>query len=1015
MLRGIDLGIDAVIQRLRTASDIAHLPWPDMVWQPSTGKPITLSRGTFVDLPLPPRQRVDLRTELRVPRSIGPVSLDQEPLYLTIDSIYPLQLLFQGRELIGRREPPVAPGPEETLVSPAISEGTNGELRLVYDVPQSQTWLNWLYFRFSTPALRRRADAIDLLLSRLALASELATTPAERSQVAESALLIPLDLELVDQEGLDELDRMVAQHLEGFADRLEKLSVHVIGHSHLDLSWLWTWPDTTRVIKRDVAGVLGLMDEYPELTFTQSQAVTFDVIERDSPELFQSVLHHITEGRWEVAAMQWVETDLNLPSGESLARSILYGVSHCRERLGVSPTVFLAPDAFGHSGNLPQLVTSAGAHVYYHERCNPGTSEPHTAYSWRGDDGTRILNVSTPRYWGQVTIKSIADAAIAALKQGLSSGLFFHGVGNHGGGPTREGLDRLRMMAGLKGFPKTACSTLARYASDVGDSELPEHVGELGSLFEGCYSTNREMKLRNRRAENALTSASTLAAVARLDQEAALRAAWKTLSLAQFHDTLCGSAIADVYDQVFEELDDATRSASEVIASAFVALTETAAAESIVVTNPLGWTRRDVVVVPGVTGSGPFSVIQDDGSVIPAQHSSEGLVFVAEVATFGCRQYTLGDRNVENRDITVVEDDDVIRVETEWYRAHLHRESGSLVSLRVGETGPELVRFGGRRPTDYIDSARLDLAINVLQVVDEAPHDMSAWHFDDVIGERYLIAGGSSQLIEVGPVRAIVRTIQRFGSSEIVRDIIFYQSLPRIDVTCTIDWRESGSREKGITNLKVSSTASLGRGAAWFESPFGACERAADGQEVVAQRWADVSDNNYGLAMLNDGIYGHDALGCRLRLTLLRSSYEPNDVGDVGQHVMKYSLCPHAGDWRQAGVPKLAAGFNQTLIAKAGVVCRADVSALRPTLGGDPNVLLTSLKRAEKESAWVARLQECEGRPATVYIESLRPAIRSVNRASIVEDPLGNVPIDLDGRARLSMRPWEVSTLLFNE
>ncbi len=231
------------------------------------------------------------------------------------------------------------------------------------------------------------------------------------------------------------------------------------------------------------------------------------------------------------------------------------------------------------------------------------------------------------------------------------------------------------------------------------------------------------------------------------------------------------------------------------------------------------------------------------------------------------------------------------------------------------------------------------------------------------------------------------------------------------DRASAIDWHEPSGPEHGIPNLKVAFNARLSEIEAWYETPFGAAKRPADGQEVPALRWADVGGADYGIALLNDGRYGHDSLGSRLRLTLVRSAFDPDPISDLGQHRLRYSLVPHPGDWRIAGITRLAAGFNQPMIARTAAKLGDDKRpALNPRQLGSPGILMSSLKLAQHGAGVVLRLNESFGEAGEAVVGGLPHGWRA-HQATITEDLRDELPVT-EGRFRLSIRPWEVATVV---
>jgi len=1006
----------AALARLRAAADRVASAWPDMEWGgPKVAKPLVLARGEFTDLVVEPGGVLELSSQLRLPKSLEGVELAGEPIDVMVDSIYPVELEHDGAAIFQDAMPAVAPGPALVRAVPGIRPEDNGKLTLRVKSHHYKTW-PWLRLRFTTPKLQKRFELLDVAWSQLALASEVAARPRERAAVEKAAAIVmKTRLEGAGDPGLPARLDAAGAELAAVDKRVRGLRVHVIGHSHIDMNWLWTWPDTMEVIRRDFATILDLMDEFPEMTFTHSQAATYEVIRQHAPRLFSRVREHVAAGRWELATMQWVESDLNMVSGESLAQHLTHAVDYSREHFGRKPSVFLAPDTFGHAGNVPQLARSAGARSYYHHRCNPGGHDMWPAYWWEGDDGSRILALSTPSYNGLITAAGVALAALRAHRSGLDSALLFHGIGDHGGGPTRQGLEALRRFASLPCLPDARCSTLKAHSEEVVASRarLPVHRGELNTIFEGCYTTHVDAKSRNRRAENLLSTAQTLAALAGIDERERLVEAWRAVMFNQFHDIFCGSSIHEAYEQNVRDLEQADAAANAVIDRALAGLTTVSSAGRVAVTNPLGWEREEVVVVPAVRTRRQESVrvVSPRGNATPGQWTSEGLAFLARVPAFATADYAVRPDGKPPAAIPITEDPLYLTIETQALAARIHRPSAAIVSLRDKRVGRELVGFGLRRGSDYFDLARIDLALNVLQLLEERFHPMSAWHLDDVASETSLIDGAVTEVIETGPVRAVVKATRTFRHSKIEQRIVFYNHVPRIDFETLIDWQETGGPDQGIPNLKVAFNARLPGTEAWFEAPYGASRRPADGQEVPALRWAAVGDAAYGVSLLNDGRYGHDALGSRLRLTLVRSAADPDPISDVGQHRVRYSLVPHPGDWRENDIPRTSAGFNQPLIARHGRQRAAPRrSSRRPVVTGSPGVMLTTLKDLHEGRGLVLRLTESFGRKGEAVVSGL-PAGWRAERAAITEEPLARLPVR-GGRFRIRMRPWEVATIV---
>ena len=932
-MQSADIG--NVLARLRAAADQVSSSFPTTTWRRISGPgPDTLSNhnGGFAGLALKPGAELVIRCTLDLPADVQGIPLAGQTLEATLTSLYSAELRHNGKVVFAEEGVPVAAGPALFSLISSLRAGDNGELEMKVRVPDQQmtTWLN---LRLTTPSIRARFEQIDVAWAQLALADALAATPAEKQVVANAAALVPEKLLPIDGNAVDAPLKRMADALAPLSSKAAAITIHLIGHSHIDMNWLWTWPDTLQVIKRDFRNVLNLMDEYPELTFSHSQAATYEVIRQEEPKLFARLLERIKAGRWEPISMTWVEGDVNMASGEAHVRQLLEGVRYTREVLGCEPTTLHEPDTFGHAGNLPQLAASAGATRYYHHRANKGQENQWPAYWWEGDDGTRLLGISTYSYNGEIHARDLAQAAIRAHKFGHPCSLHFHGIGDHGGGPARQNLDALRRFQKLPLMPKSFCSTLAAYTRQLLEAgpSLPVHRGESSTIFEGCYTTHADTKRYNRHGENLLCTADTLAAMANQNHNAELTEAWRKVLFNQFHDILDGSAIHESYVKNGTDFDQAQATANAVCAAAMDALEAGMPAGRVAVANPLAWERQDWVTVAGCTGESDVWLIGDHGHVTPGQYTPQGLGFVARVPAFGTVSYRIAkdapggaaaqkveaipafaplDNRSSNMLGAAAKDAPYLRVETPMYRIYIRRDCGILVSFFDKRVGRELVGFGLRRGSDYIDTARPDLALNVFQLLDEHPHGMSAWQYHEVHTEHSLLRGATTTLIESGPARCVLQVEHKVRSSTIKQQIIFYHDLPRVDFIADIDWQELGTSEKGVPDLKAAFTAHLPECEAWFETPFAAVRRPADGQEVPALRWTDVGGDTYGIALLNDSKYGHDALGNRLRITLVRSGYEPDAISDIGRHEIRYSLLPHPGNWRDAGVVRQATAFK---------------------------------------------------------------------------------------------------------
>ena len=329
----------------------------------------------------------------------------------------------------------------------------------------------------------------------------------------------------------------------------------MIGHAHLDMNWMWSWDETVAAVVATFRTMLRLMEEYPDFCFSQSQASTYRLVEEYAPELMPQIQKRIAEGRWEVTASAWVETDKNMPSMESLINHIVYTKQYLAEHWGIDPDTLdidFSPDTFGHSAFLPELNTRGGVRYYYH--CRGLADADKVLYRWQAPSGSEVLMYREP-YWynsGITPAPAVGLPRMAKLCGGLRTGMAVYGVGDHGGGPTRRDLNYAREMQTWPVFPALRFSTLHEYfaLAETVREQLPVVNHEQNGIFTGCYSTQSRVKKGNRRSEAALVRAEGLSALAAREwgvpyDSRTFETAWQKTLFTHFHDILTGSCVQD--------------------------------------------------------------------------------------------------------------------------------------------------------------------------------------------------------------------------------------------------------------------------------------------------------------------------------------------------------------------------------------------------------------------------------------------------------------------------------------
>ena len=364
------------------------------------------------------------------------------------------------------------------------------------------------------------------------------------------------------------------------------------GHAHIDMNWMWSWPETVAATIATFTTMLNIMDEYPDFCFSQSQTAVYQIVDEYAPHLKERILERIREGRWEITSSAWVETDKNMPNTESLLRHIGYSKKYLAENWGIDPDsleIDFSPDTFGHSANLPELDGFGGVKYYYHCR---GLSGDEALYRWRAPSGKEMI-VYREQYWynsGITPKPAMGLIDVSRRSGGLKTGLVVYGVGDHGGGPTRRDVERGLEMAEWPVFPTVKFGTFREFfhEAEAVREKLPLVDHELNHIFMGCYTTQSRIKRGNRRSENALSEAETLSALAllgagRKPNPSALERAWQKVLFTHFHDILTGSCVQDSREHAMGLYQDALAAANSEASFALNALAAAADTSAVAV------------------------------------------------------------------------------------------------------------------------------------------------------------------------------------------------------------------------------------------------------------------------------------------------------------------------------------------------------------------------------------------------------------------------------------------------
>jgi alpha-mannosidase len=791
--------------------------------------------------------------------------------------------------------------------------------------------------------------------------------------------------------------------------------VSALGHAHIDTAWLWPLRETIRKCARTFATQLAYMRDHPEYVFCCSQAQQYAWMKEYYPDIFEGIRDAVRRGQWEPVGSMWTEVDCNIPSGESIVRQLVHGKNFFLDEFGVETTDCWLPDVFGYSASMPQVLLKAGIDTFITQKIswNQFNQFPHHTFLWEGIDGTRVFSHFPPAdtYNGKFSPKELAyNVRNFKDHDRATRSLYLYGHGDGGGGPTREMLAAAARLKDFEGLPKVRLEKLADFLvkAKADARDLPVWVGELYlELHRGTYTTQARNKKGNRKSEILLREAELFDVLAgraayavrpgvvedhRADYDVIARhattaagyldRAWKLLLLNQFHDIIPGSSIARVYHQSVEDYAAISRLARAVIDPARRAVIERidtgAAARPVIIFNTAGFARNEVISLC-------------DGTSIHIEVPASG--------------YTVADA-AEHRPVgsfahpvEVIERTRVIAIDNGMLRLIIDRATGNIRSIRDHRHDREVLAPG--HPG------------NVFQLHRDLPNNYDAWDVDAFYLESCQEVGGlkALEVVEDTELRAVVRVEREFGASSIIQHIALCAGSARIDFDTDIDWQEEHKF------LKVAFPVNVHSPRATYEVQFGNIERPTHFNtswdmarfEVCAQKWADLSEGDYGVALLNDCKHGYDIHGNVLRLSLLRAPTAPDRQADRGHHEFVYALLPHGGDFRKGAVVEQAYALNMPLHVIETEPRKGPLPASQSFFEVDrAGVVIEAVKHAEHEESVIVRLYEAHGSRGPAVLATRLP-VKHAFYADLMERT--GAPVDCSGgEIAFTVKPFEIVT-----
>ncbi|XP_052092511.1 alpha-mannosidase 2C1-like [Mytilus californianus] len=788
-------------------------------------------------------------------------------------------------------------------------------------------------------------------------------------------------------------------------------TIHAMGHCHIDCAWLWRYDCTIRKCARSWSSTLLLMEQYPDVTFTCSQAQQHQWVKDKYPQLYKKIREAIKSGKFIPVGGSWVEMDGNLPSGESFARQFLYGQRFYQEEFGRKCTEFWLPDTFGYTAQLPQMVKSAGMTRFVTQKLswNAVNKFPHHTFIWEGIDGTEILSHFPPgnnyHMLGHVhevvmTVNNFED------KGRSNSSMYLYGYGDGGGGITENQIERIHRMSDVDGLPRMVMSSPAKYFEYVEQNEKDNLCRWTGELFlefhQGTYTSQAKTKLANRRCEQLLHDVEFLSCISLLESSTfrypkeKLNSIWKNVLLNQFHDVLPGSSIQAVYDDAMkiykESIENLNWLKVDVIKHIEKVLLKPENTSTVRrVFNKYCWERTEVIPIEKndkLSNNGTVQEIKNGTSLVSVSVPANGYI-------------DLINTNTIKNPVSVRKDGDHFILENGIIKAQILK-NGNVKSIMFKKNSRETIK------TDCVG--------NQFVLYDDVPNKWDAWDVNHFHLETRTVLNNVQEeacISERGPLQASIEFQIGISQNSTIKQVISLDAdSPYLKFSTTINWYENRKF------LKVEFPVNVRSDEAAYDIPFGFIKRTTRPNtswdwskfEVCGHKWADLSEYDWGVAIINDCKYGHMIQHDVICLSLLKAAKQPDPEADMGTQTFSYAVMPHTGSFQSALVQQIACNFNNPVTATMTTGCPSSKTYMEISPSG---IILETIKMGEDDmkSIVLRMFQSYGGRTETSLKFNFK--VKTAFRCNILEEKEEKLDIR-QNRISIFVKPFEIVTLLLH-
>ena len=766
--------------------------------------------------------------------------------------------------------------------------------------------------------------------------------------------------------------------------------VALVGHTHIDVAWLWTLAQTKEKAQRSFSTAIRLMEQYPDYIFMSSQPQLYQYVKENDPKLYEKIKARIREGRWEAEGAMWLEADTNIISGESLVRQILLGKRFMREEFGKENVILWLPDVFGYSAALPQILKKSGVDQFFTAKLFWSETNPpkNDNFIWKGIDGSSVFVMLSPNYVNTAAPATVYKRWKDHLNKNYSDTQILEmGYGDGGGGTTPDMIENYeRLKYGIPGFPKVEMRTGTEIITDVKKQFLknaeelrftPEWRGELYlEMHRGTYTSIAKNKRNNRRSEllyQALEGVSVADLVFNKDSVYPyefIDKSWHSILKLQFHDIIPGSSIKEVYNDSDVEYAQLLGDGKKLFDEKLEAL------------------AKNVKTDGGyfIYNSSPFDV---NGAVIDTSNgkltvddtiSAHGWKVVVPAAV---KQSVKADeKTIEN---------DFLRVE--------FNDKYHIVSIYDKKNDREVIEAGKEA--------------NVFEVYEDYPRAYDAWEITEYYKQKKWIADDVSKLEVINEGNyAALKITRKYGDSTFVQTVSLNEKSQGVDFDTYVDWHEDHVLLKtafpvDVMSAEVNCDIQFGhlprpthRNTPWDEAKF----------EVCAHKWIDLSENGYGVSLINDCKYGHSVDENTMRLSLLKAATYPNPSADREEHRFKYSLYPHKN--RLADSNTIAEGYKLNMpltvlpIGKQDGALPDNFSLVRSS---DSAFVIETVKLAEDGDGIIVRGYESLGGKCRTTV-NFGFDVKSAELCDLQENKISELDVE-NSAVKLSMSNFEIVTL----